>query len=91
MTAPVGEVKVDDPTLVFSMKESGFKCVYKSVGQFIDFTDVITDINLHKQCFSLSPSALAKIQFQKMYGQFDNWYGFWETSVIFEEKVVHAD
>jgi enterobactin synthetase component D len=51
--------------LIFSAKESLYKCYYPLIGQFMGFQAVSLDINPNEQCFHFTPTEDCTIPFPK--------------------------
>jgi 4'-phosphopantetheinyl transferase EntD len=59
--------------LIFSAKESVFKCIWPQVRRFIDFTEVSIELGLERNTFTATPHTLDLPQqlFDRLTGRFD--------------------
>lgn len=53
------------PRLIFSAKESLYKCYYPLVGRFFGFHSVILDIDISRRRYSFRPSAACEVDFPR--------------------------
>ena len=81
-----GDSPVADPTLLFSIKESAFKCLFRSVGRVIDYTETRVAIAAEAGTFVLAPSTQATTSFAKVHGYFDMAHGYWRACCILEQS-----
>lgn len=73
-----------DPTLLFSIKESAFKCLYSSAGRVIDYVETKVTIMEEAGAFVLSPSDQAASAFATVRGFFDTLHGYWRACCFLE-------
>jgi 4'-phosphopantetheinyl transferase EntD len=69
-----------DPTLLFSIKESVFKCLYRRQQRIIDYTEVVVRVDGKTGRFEVRPSAAALQPFSPVSGNFDQASGFWRSA-----------
>ena len=75
-----------DATLLFSMKESAFKCLYTDQKRFIDYAEVWVRVDEENGRFQVSPGAKALQALPTLYGRFDQFDGFWRTACFREDN-----
>ena len=68
-----------DITLLFSIKESGFKCVYSKVGKIIDFVEATVELDERRQRFTIHPSDPKECYFPRVEGSFALAKSYWCT------------
>ncbi|MFO7661362.1 MAG: hypothetical protein R6X18_02090 [Chloroflexota bacterium] len=76
-----GDDQDQDATLLFSIKESVFKCLYRRQQRIIDYSEVIVRVDGKAGRFEARPSATALQPFPSLDGKFDQAFGFWRSAV----------
>ncbi len=82
-----GDDRICDPTLLFSMKESAFKCVYSLHRRIIDFAEVAVRIDSGSGCFEVHPTSRATGPIAGVRGVYDRMHGFWRTACYLVDDV----